>query len=78
VEAKYLNSFIVRLKCDITEDIKRHLEKRSTIITHFDKIMPDTIIVETELSREEFNKLQYVAEAKEPRIGGFNDQYMTI
>ncbi len=67
-----MNQFIVSLKCNITDDIKRYLEKRGTIITFFDNIMPDTLIVETILSKEEFKKLQYVEDVKEPRIGSYS------
>lgn len=64
-----MNTFIVRLKCDLNEDIVRFFKNRGTIITHFDKILSDMLIVETNLSKEEMNKLEYVYSANEPRIG---------
>jgi hypothetical protein len=73
-----MNTFIVRLNTNLTDEIKSEIENKGMIITHFDKILPDLVILETKLSKNEFSKLSFVEHANEPRIGSFNDQYMQI
>lgn len=64
-----MNEFIVTLKKELNGDIERYLEKRGILISFFDGIMPDTLIVQTILTECELNELEYIEEAKKPRIG---------
>ena len=69
-----MNEFIVTLKCDLNDDIVRYFSKRGCNIIYKDDVIKGTIIIETVLTREEVNNLQYVEEAKESRIGRMDIQ----
>lgn len=71
-----MNTFIVSLNCDYTQNVENYLKQSNIEITFFDHILHDLIIIKTNLTKEEVNKIKYVKEAKKPRVGGFKDMYM--
>lgn len=73
-----MNKYIVKLRCNLTNDIKHYFEKRDVVIVFIDSVLPDTLIVQSNLSIDEINKLQYVYEAKVPRIGRIDSYYKKL
>lgn len=65
----HLNKFIVGLKCNLTEDMKRYFAKRGVIITFEDDLLPDAFFCVSELSISEVMSLEYVSNVREPDIG---------
>ena len=64
-----MNEYIVNLKCNLNEDIERFFFNRGCNVIYKDDIIRGTIIIETVLTKEEVNSLQYVEEAKESSVG---------
>jgi len=64
-----VNRFLILLKCNFNEDIKRYFEKRGVLVSFFDELLPDFFICKSDLPMEEIEKMQYVYEVKPPRTG---------
>jgi hypothetical protein len=64
-----MNEFLIVLRGNLNDDIRRYFEKRGIEITFYDDFLPDVFIGTTSLAMEEVLTMQYVFDVKEPREG---------
>lgn len=64
-----MTEYIVRLNRNFTDDIGNYFTKRNCTITYSDSVLKDMLFIKTDLSLEEINNLEHIAEARLPRTG---------
>lgn len=67
-----MTEYIVRLNRNFTDDIRNYFTKRNCIVAYSDGVLKDMIFIKTDLSLEEVNDLEHIAEAKLPPVGRVN------
>lgn len=69
-----MNKFLIMLKGDMNDDIRRYFKKRGVEVSYYDELLSDIFICETSLSIEQIRGMQYVYDVKGPREGTLLDK----